>query len=122
MIRSLSGSSSGSRSVSSLSHLIHALRPALAAMAVVLLGAAALSAQTTDTSNAEANRLFVEAVMLYRSAEGQDPDEAAAIYSQVRDRIDWIVAEYPATDQADLLRRGGVVSALGHGRSRPRCI
>lgn len=64
-------------------------------------------AQLLAISNAEANQLFVEAVMLYRQAVASPEDEAAERLIQVRQLFDRILANHPDSLPGQAIRRGG---------------
>lgn len=84
------------------------LRYAGAIFYVVLLATTGQAhAQLSAIKNAEANQLFVEAVMLYRQATALQEDEAAEQLIQVRRLFDRILENHPDSLPGQAIRGGG---------------
>lgn len=75
---------------------------------VVLLATTGLvHAQSSATSNVEANQLFVEAVMLYRQATALPAAQAADPLDRVRRLFDRILVNHPDSLPGQAIRSGG---------------
>jgi len=83
-------------------------RLVLSAIAFLILAIpGAAGAQTAESGDAEANRLFVEAVTLYRQVETLPEEERQDALAHVREMFDQILAEYPGTRPAEAIGQGG---------------
>ena len=77
------------------------MRRLIAAVAFVAIALASIADSRGQDPNAEANRLFVEAVKLLERAEAAPtPEERLELYEGVKGNIDRIVDDFPSSDLA----------------------
>lgn len=77
-----------------------------ALLAVVSLSLSGIEVRSQD-ANSEANKLFVEAVTLYRAAQASGETEKSEAYAEVRALFDRILRDHPDSRPAGVIGQGG---------------
>lgn len=74
---------------------------------LTLFSVLSAEAQEAPDTNAEANRLFVHAVSLYRAAEAREDESNPSDYAEVKNIFDRLIDEFPGSRPAAAILAGG---------------